>query len=73
MSETTNQPTNEEIAQYQKKQDQFLEDNLPLVRKQSEYYECLAKIEISKLRAYEAKLQYASLVSQSTKKENEKK
>jgi|LakMenE01Jun11ns_1017448.scaffolds.fasta_scaffold9741029_1 hypothetical protein len=65
MSENSNQKeasyTPEQIAELKAKQIAFFEDQLPLLRLQTEYEECKSRIEIARLDGFKSRIEFMQI------------
>ena len=65
MSENSNQKeasyTPEQIAELKAKQIAFFEDQLPLLRLQTEYEECKSRIEVARLDGFKSRIEFMQI------------
>lgn len=65
MSENSNQKevsyTPEQLAEFKAKQIAFFEDQLPLLRLQTEYEECKSRIEIARLDGFKSRIEFMQI------------
>lgn len=65
MSENSNQKevsyTPEQLAELKAKQIAFFEDQLPLLRLQTEYEECKSRIEIARLDGFKSRIEFMQI------------
>jgi hypothetical protein len=65
MSENSNQQeasyTPEQLAEFKAKQIAFFEDQLPLLRLQTEYEECKSRIEVARLDGFKSRIEFMQI------------
>ena len=65
MSENSNQKevsyTPEQLAEFKAKQIAFFEDQLPLLRLQTEYEECKSRIEVARLDGFKSRIEFMQI------------
>lgn len=75
MSENSNQKetsyTPEQLAEFKAKQIAFYEDQLPMLRLQTEFEECKSRIELARLEGFKARIEFMQINMQLQENEAE--